>query len=131
VTLKAIHVLVVEDDALLHDLLQEPLEDGGFAVTLTLDGEEAIAALEAPDLVWCAVVTDIRLGRNKPTGWDVAKRARELNPSIPVVYMTGDSGADWSANGVPNSVMLNKPFAPVQIVTAVARLLNADGGPKV
>jgi DNA-binding NtrC family response regulator len=71
------------------------------------------------------LITDVNLGRDKLSGWDVAKRARELNPSVAVIYMTGDSGHDWAANGVPNSVLLLKPFAPAQVVTAVSQLLNA------
>lgn len=127
--LHAINVLVVEDDALLHDLLQDVLESGHFAPTITLKGHDAIAALEAPDADWCALITDIRLGRDQPTGWDVARRAREINPAIPVVYMTGDSSADWSTNGVPHSLLLSKPFAPAQMVTAVAQLINANAKP--
>jgi hypothetical protein len=51
--------------------------------------------------------------------------AREINPSFPVVYMSGDSAEDWASQGVPNSIMLSKPFAPAQLVTAVSQLLNA------
>ena len=122
--LHAIKVLVVEDDALLHDLLQDVLESSGFTATMTLKGDHAIAALEAPEAEWCALITDIRLGRDQPTGWDVARRAREIDPDVPVIYMTGDSAVDWSRNGVPNSTILTKPFAPAQIVTAVTQLLN-------
>jgi hypothetical protein len=43
---------------------------------------------------------------------------------IPVVYTTGAASADWGSNGVPNSVLLQKPFAPAQIVTAISQLLN-------
>jgi CheY-like chemotaxis protein len=128
--MEPIQILVVEDEALLHDLLQEALEGGGFSVTLVLNGDDAIQALEAPDAAWSAVVTDIRLGRDQPTGWDLARRARELNASIAVVYMSGDSSADWSVNGVPTSVMLSKPFAPAQVVTAVAQLLNDEASSK-
>ena len=38
-----------------------------------------------------------------------------------------DSADDWAFKGLPDSIMLAKPFAPVQLVTAVAQLLN--GGP--
>ncbi|MFK4507205.1 hypothetical protein ABIF81_002383 [Bradyrhizobium daqingense] len=31
---------------------------------------------------------------------------------------------EWPSHGVPNSVLLHKPFAPAQIVTALAQLLN-------
>ena len=85
--------------------------------------------LEAKDRDYHALITDVNLGRGKLTGWEVAKRARELSPSMPVVYMTGDGGSDWAANGVPNSVLLLKPFAPAQAVTAVSQLLNASATP--
>jgi hypothetical protein len=58
------------------------------------------------------------------SGWEVAKRAREIDPEFPIVYMTGTSADDYGSLGVPNSILLNKPFAPAQLVTAVSQLLN-------
>lgn len=57
----------------------------------------------------------------------MARHAREIDPAFAVVYMSGDSTEDWASKGVPNSIMLAKPFALAQLVTAVAQLLN--GGP--
>ena len=39
--------------------------------------------------------------------------------------MTGAAADEWASEGVPNSILLNKPFAPAQLVTAVSQLLNA------
>jgi hypothetical protein len=39
--------------------------------------------------------------------------------------MTGLATDEWSSRGVPNSILLQKPFAPAQLVTAVSQLLNA------
>jgi hypothetical protein len=47
---------------------------------------------------------------------------REINPTFPI---GGSSAEDWASKGVPYSIMLAKPFAPAQLVTAVAQLLNA------
>ena len=58
-------------------------------------------------------------------GWEVAKRAREIDPEFPIVYMTGASADDYGSLGVPNSILLTKPFAPAQLVPAVSQLLNA------
>jgi FixJ family two-component response regulator len=69
------------------------------------------------------LVTDIRLP-GESDGWDLARRARELNAQLPVVYVTGDSAADWSVKGVPNSVVIQKPYAAIQLVTAVATLIT-------
>jgi DNA-binding response OmpR family regulator len=121
----AVLVFIVEDEPLIQDLLETPLRDGGYDVAKATCGEDAIAMLEADGSSYQALITDVNLGRGRLSGWDVAKRARELNPALPVIYMTGDSGHDWAANGVPNSIMLLKPFAPAQVVTAVSQLLNA------
>ena len=120
-------ILVVEDEVLIQSLLSEALHDGGFEAKITSSGEDAIKLLDAPEPKFRALVTDINLGRGRIDGWDVARHAREVDPEIPVVYMTGDSAADWSAKGVPNSVLVTKPFAPAQILTAVAQLLNTGG----
>ncbi len=70
-----------------------------------------------------ALVTDINL-KGRMAGWEIAQHAREIDPTFPVVYMSGAAAADWPAKGVPNSIMLAKPFAAAQLLTAVANLLN-------
>lgn len=41
-----------------------------------------------------------------------------------VVYISGDTAAEWAINGVPNDIMLEKPFAMAEMITAVDQLLN-------
>ena len=117
-------ILVVEDEPLIGVAVQDALESAGYQVELFSSGNEAIDQLEVETFTPSGLITDIRL-RESANGWEVARRARELHPMIPVVYMTGDSAMDHSAQGVPDSVMVQKPFAAVQIVTAIAQLLNA------
>jgi DNA-binding response OmpR family regulator len=116
-------ILIVEDDPLIRSLVEDALCDGGFEAAISSSGEEAVKLL-TENGKYCALVTDVSLGRNKMTGWDVARHARELHPDFPVVYMTGDSAAEWTVHGVPHSILLTKPFAPAQIVTAVSQVLN-------
>ena len=119
-------ILVVEDDHLVSSVVEESLVDGGFQTTIASSGENAIELLDASDGKYRALVTDINLGRGGIDGWDVAKHAREIDPSFPIVYMSGKDADDWASKGVPNSIMLAKPFAPAQIVTAVSQLLNTS-----
>ena len=122
-------VFVVEDEFLIREAVGAALEEAGFTVLFAHSGDEAIAILEkgnAPPIR--ALVTDIDL-HTEATGWEVARRARELHPAIPVVYTTGRRADEWSANGVPNSVLIAKPFAPAQIVTAVSQVMNAAPPP--
>ncbi|MET4721817.1 DNA-binding response OmpR family regulator [Bradyrhizobium japonicum] len=126
----AIVVLVVEDDQLIQSLVEEALADGGFEVAIACTGEEAAELPNATSPKYRALVTDIDLGRGKMNGWALARHAREDTPDLPVVYMSGDSAEDWTSQGVPNSVMLAKPFAPAQLVTAVSQLLNSVTPPQ-
>ena len=63
------------------------------------------------------------------SGWDLARIARERDPAFPIVYMTGTAAEDWAKFGVPNSILLTKPFAPAQLVTAVSQVLNVGPPP--
>ena len=96
-------ILVVEDDPLIQTIVEDALTDGGFQVAIASWGETAVELLDASDVKYRALVTDINLGRGKMDGWEVARRAREINPQFSVVYMTGDSAAEWDSKGVPNS----------------------------
>jgi CheY-like chemotaxis protein len=122
-------ILVVEDDQTIQSVIEESLSDGGFEIAIACSGEQAIELMSAANPQFRAVVTDINLGRDRLDGWDVARHARETKPDMPVIYMTGDSADEWASKGVPNSILITKPFAPVQLVTAVAQLLNAGTPP--
>jgi DNA-binding response OmpR family regulator len=118
-------VLVVEDEAPVTELIEPALVDAGYSVLVSRNGREGFKHLERnADTPIRALVTDINLGSG-PSGWEVATRARELHPDMPVVYMTGGEASDWPSKGVPHSLIIQKPFAPAQIVTAVSQLLNA------
>ncbi|HTA99811.1 MAG TPA: response regulator [Bradyrhizobium sp.] len=117
-------ILVVEDDPSIQVLIEEALGDGGFNTAIVASGEEALTLLNGNKEKYRAVVTDINL-EGKIDGWEVARHVREIDPEYPVIYMSGASAADWASKGVPNSVILSKPFAPAQLVTAISNLLNA------
>jgi CheY-like chemotaxis protein len=87
-------ILVVEDDPFVRGVVEETLTDGGFEIAMVSSGENAIDLLEVRKINYRAVVTDINLGRDKRDGWDVARRAREIDAEFPVVYMTGASADD-------------------------------------
>jgi CheY-like chemotaxis protein len=118
-------VLIVEDAALIQLEIETALQEAGFNTDAAATGKAAIAKLEAVQEIR-GLVTDVNLG-NAISGWDVARRARQLAPDLPVVYATSVSMAEWSVNGVPNSVLIAKPYVPAQIITALSQLLNAVG----
>jgi DNA-binding response OmpR family regulator len=116
-------VLLVEDDGPLQDIVHDALKEGGFDLLATSSGEEAVTLFRSGVVKYSALVTDINLSSGM-TGWDVARQARDADATLAVVYMTGAAGDEYPSQGVPNSILLQKPFAPAQLVTAVAQLLN-------
>ncbi len=92
------------------------LEEAGYDVVLAFDGDAAITELDANVDRFSAVITDIRMP-GSASGWDVGRRARELAQELPVLYISGDSAANWRKDGVPGSKMLTKPFSLDQAIS--------------
>ena len=115
-------LLLVEDEPIIRTSLAAALEDGGYRLIEADDAAQAMDVIEGDEQL-SGIITDVQLGPGK-NGWDIARHARHRFPNLAVVYMTGDSSADWGAEGVPNSTLLQKPFATAQMVTAVSMLLN-------
>ena len=116
-------ILLVEDEPLVLLVAQDALEAGGFTVIPSQLASEALSLLDERGTELSGLVTDIRLpgGAN---GWDIARHARELRADIPVVYTTADSAGEWPAQGVPKSVVVQKPYAGAQLLTAISSLIT-------
>lgn len=119
----SVQLLLVEDDHLLRLDAEDLLTENGFVVTSVSSAEEAFSAIDENGTNFAGVITDIRLGRGA-TGWRVGQHAREHVANIPVVYVTADSAAEWTSHGVPNSILVQKPFVPAQLIAAITGLLN-------
>jgi CheY-like chemotaxis protein len=117
-------LLFVEDESLLVLVAQEALEAGGYSLIVAADGATALNILDKDFARFAGLLTDVRLGSGT-NGWEVARHARKLQANLPIVYMTGDSAGDWPIEGVPNSVLVQKPYAPAQLVTAISTLMIA------
>ena len=117
-------ILVVDDEPLIRLSILEALLEGGYTVLEASDGHSAIEQIDRTEHLR-GIVTDVRMG-NGPEGWTIAHHARKKFPAIAVVYVTGDSFSEWSANGVPQSTVLQKPLLTRNWVTALANLLVAQ-----
>lgn len=117
-------VLVVDDESLIAVMIEDIIQEGGFKTVTASSGEMAIQIINNGSETFSALVTDVNLGPGC-RGWEVARRAREVIPAIPVVYVTGDSEDDWTSYGVPHSILIRKPFASAQILAAVTSLMNS------
>lgn len=118
-------ILVVEDEELIRMDLADCLRSGGFAVAECRSGGDAISFLNHAKCLH-ALLTDIRMGPG-PNGWEVAHHARSRFTELPIVYVTGDSAAEWAFEGVSGSLILQKPFVESQVLSAICSLLAGGG----
>jgi DNA-binding response OmpR family regulator len=120
-----IFILLVEGEDIVRETLDTALAEAGFQVIFAFDEQEATAELSLNQALYRAVITDVRKA-NGSGSWDVAQRARELVEEMPIIYINGEGSRDWFIKGVPNSLLISRPFLPAQVVTAVLTLLNTQ-----
>ena len=113
-------ILVVEDEAVVRDLLVAELQDVGYRVVAVEAGEDALAILQdrAQRVDW--LFTDIRLP-GVIDGWRVADEFRLTHPFRPIVYATAYA-PEQARQQLQGSYFFRKPYRPAQIVAAFRRL---------
>ena len=120
------HVLVVEDDPDVRDLLRQLLLDEGHQVDLASTGQGALDKVAdgtfRPDLV----LADFNLPGGI-TGLQAAARLRETFPDVPAIILTGDISTetlqDIARHGL---IRLTKPVKPSELIRTVNDLLRDD-----
>jgi DNA-binding NtrC family response regulator len=115
-------VLVVEDEALVREIVAEGLSDDGLAVADAATAEQALALAEtagAPDVV----VTDVELGRGMD-GLALAGEVHRRWPGAGVVIMTGNPAAMNGHALGEQERFLAKPFGNGRLVSAVRELMG-------
>ncbi len=123
------NVLLVEDDDDSREIMAEVLAVAGYSVHSVASGPEALRRLAESSVD--VVVTD--LGMPGMGGLEMARAAREIAPTVPVVLVTG-----WAehqdierARGREVDAVLVKPVDPDQLTEAVAVALASRGrGPR-
>ena len=118
------HVLLVEDDAALAELLTWHLERAGHSVEQTADGAEALllAAERAPDIVlldW--MIGDI-------SGLEVCRRLRRAadTANVPIIMLTARGEEEDRIRGLQTGAddYVTKPFSPRELIARVAAVLR-------
>ena len=118
------HLLVVDDEPNIRELLSVSLRFSGFAVSTAADGREALAAAAAhePDLV----VLDMLLP--DMDGLQVADRLREQR-STPVLFLTArDAIEDKVAGLAVGEDYVTKPFSLEEVVARIQNVLRRSKG---
>jgi len=115
-------ILLVEDETFIAEMIQDALEDRGLEVTSAHTDSGAYAILEGEAHNFTVLIADINLGPGT-TGFDVARRARQLHPDLKVVYISGHA-AHLQRQGVEGSMMFPKPFYPDELADQIIALME-------
>jgi CheY-like chemotaxis protein len=109
-------VLVVDDDAVLRDIMARALTDEGFDVLTAGDGEQALAIASTLGGQLALVVTDIRMAGMD--GLELASRLACLEFPPPVLFISGFT----AERNIPGP-LLTKPFGPTAFLEQIGRML--------
>ncbi|MET8153777.1 ATP-binding protein [Actinoplanes sp. NPDC049668] len=117
------HVLVVEDEEGVRDLVVRILKEHGYAVTAAADGPSALTELEHKrfDLLLSDVILP-----NMP-GPTVARFAQQSQPGLPVLFMSGYTERLLGAQEIIDHEveLIQKPFNADELLDRIHRVLTA------
>ncbi|MCU0586520.1 MAG: response regulator [Syntrophobacteraceae bacterium] len=116
----AFRILVVDDEFVVRDSIKEWLTVEGYHVDMAESGFEAVDRLAAQ--AYGLMLVDIKMPGMD--GVEVLKRAKELNPDMPVVMMTAYATVETAVEAMKVGARdyLMKPFDPEAMAEQVARI---------
>src|SRR5512134_3675461 len=121
-TNEPVRVLLVEDDDDNRELMGEVLESAGYRVLSAASGAEGLKTLAETSVA--VVVTDV--GMPGMGGLEMARAAKEIAPTVPVVVVTGWAEREdiARARGREVDAVLVKPVDPEQLTNAVSEVVQ-------
>ena len=119
-------IMVVDDDAIIRDILNLLLTDAGYMVTLFANGREAWDALQKTPEAWDLLLTDQTMP--EMTGEILTTKAHELNPGLPMIICSGfDESLNENHTRAPGvSAYLQKPVEHSILLSEIARALSKN-----
>lgn len=117
------HILIVEDDLAVRDVLRRYLEQDSYVVTLATDGAQGLEAArtQQPDLI----VLDVMLPGL--TGLEICEQLRTTDgSSVPIIMLTALGEADDRIAGLTSGAddYVTKPFSAKEVVLRVGSVLR-------
>jgi two-component system, OmpR family, response regulator len=119
---KDIHILLAEDDTNLGFVVQDNLKSNGFKVTLCTDGEIALKTFVSNKFDMC--ILDVMMP--KKDGFEVAETIKEINPEIPIIFLTAKSMQMDKVKGLTIGAddYITKPFDYEEFLLRVEAVLK-------
>ena len=118
-----VHVLVVEDEFLISEMICEALRDDGFAVAAARNANEALDHVDSGKKV-DVVFTDVNLDDGMD-GATLARVLRSRRPELPIVYSSGYMTESRLRPMVSRSMFVPKPYKPREVSALLRRMTEA------
>lgn len=119
------HLLVVDDEPNIRELLSAALRYAGFAVATAADGDDALrsARRSDPDLVLLDVMMP---GRD---GYSVARALRSDGRHVPIIFLTAKDATEDKITGLGlGDDYVTKPFSLEEVVARIRAVLRRSTG---
>jgi DNA-binding NtrC family response regulator len=119
------HLLIVEDDPEMRDLLRKVLDKEGYRVSVSGDGHQALIALDRE--TFDLVVTDMLMPCDG--GLELLETVHRIHPSLPVIIVTafGDWHSYSRALELGAAAFISKPLRMAELIAAVHAALAGRG----
>jgi two-component system cell cycle sensor histidine kinase/response regulator CckA len=117
-------IVLVEDEELIRRLLARVLEEAEYDVLVAANGRAALAYVSERAGELALLVTDLVMPGM--SGLELARAARELQPDLPVLCMSGYSEETLRERGSDEDEVgfIEKPFSPTDLTDKVVELLQ-------
>jgi two-component system, OmpR family, response regulator len=117
-------VLVVDDEPMLRVLVARGFRLGGHEVVEAADGLTALDIVRSASEPFDLVVTNSKMPHLD--GAELARRLRELSPTLPIIHLSGSHGAQHVREMPPGVPTLFKPFDIWELVAEGEKLMDED-----
>ncbi|MEC1685464.1 response regulator transcription factor [Bacillus mojavensis] len=121
--MKGYHILIVEDDVMIGDLLQKILQREGYDVSWKTDGADLLSVIQKADLV----IMDIMLPGED--GYQMSKKIKDVGLNIPIIFLSARNDMDSKLQGLKiGEDYMVKPFDPRELLLRMKNMLEHHYG---
>jgi DNA-binding NtrC family response regulator len=121
------HILVVDDEHIILDILERGLSDAGFRISRAGTSDAALGIFEHEDID--LLMTDIKMP-GPVDGVTLAGLMRRRKPRMPVIFLSGNlDGLANSDRVEPPSAFLIKPVILADVMKTVGQMVSGERGP--
>lgn len=115
-------VMVLDDEAIVGDILKEALEEAGYAVEVFTDSAQAVQRLEGKS--FDALITDMKM--QGPSGMDVLRFVKKRSPLTHVIIITGYATIETNHEALTHGAdqFIAKPFKAKDILNLLENALR-------